>query len=110
MTKLVVRFGQLLLDGEFNPPPSPPATQANPSKIRLKYGYQITFWKPQLSRYRCRVQLFKKPSFGNISFTVKRKKIHEKYVMSSIAALSTNWWRKKAGHGFNPRPTAYLML
>ena len=27
MTKLVVGSGQLLLDGEFNPPPSPPETQ-----------------------------------------------------------------------------------
>jgi len=24
MTKLVADYGQLLLDGEFNPPPSPP--------------------------------------------------------------------------------------
>jgi hypothetical protein len=35
LTKLVVDFGQLLLDGEFNPPPSPPFVMLANSLVML---------------------------------------------------------------------------
>ena len=40
----------IVVQGESGPPPSPPATLANPLKIRLKYGYQIPSWKPPFER------------------------------------------------------------